>query len=116
MNKLDMNLFAFVAFINQNQHSHSISGLSIDDGYEWYNYMWNQWLRNSDAGREIMNRGINNIPDTNRMGWSTGTSRTHPTWTSTTTWDKLDTTNSRMSAMGEDDEDDEVEWDDFLVQ
>jgi len=116
MNKLDMNLFAFVAFINQNQHSHSISGLSIDDGYEWYNYMWNQWLRNSDAGREIMNRGINNIPDTNRMGWSTGTSRTHPTWTSTTTWEKLDTTNSRTSAMGEDDEDDEVEWDDFLVQ
>jgi hypothetical protein len=53
MNKLDMNLFAFVAWLQQNRQAHSISGLTIDDGYEWYNHMWNQWLRNSDAGRTM---------------------------------------------------------------
>jgi hypothetical protein len=47
------------------------------------------------GNRDTTIMGGDNIPDTNRMGWSTGTSRTHPTWTSTTTWDKLDTTNSR---------------------
>ena len=52
--------------------------------------MWNLWLKNSDAGREICNGEMNNIPDTNGTG---GTSKTHPTWTSTTTWDKLDTKN-----------------------
>jgi hypothetical protein len=54
MNKLDMNLFAFVAWLEQNRHAHSEDRLTINDGYEWYNYMWNIWLKNSDAGREMM--------------------------------------------------------------
>jgi hypothetical protein len=54
MNKLDMNLFAFVAWLEQNRHAHSEDRLTINDGYEWYNYMWNLWLKNSDVGREMM--------------------------------------------------------------
>jgi len=54
MNKLDMNLFAFVAWLEMNRHAHSENRLTINDGYEWYNYMWNQWLKNSDAGRGMM--------------------------------------------------------------
>jgi hypothetical protein len=54
MNKLDMNLFAFVAWLEQNRHAHSEDRLTINDGYEWYNYMWNIWLKNSDAGRGMM--------------------------------------------------------------
>jgi hypothetical protein len=70
MNKLDMNLFAFVAWLGRNQHVHSEDGLTINDGYEWYNYMWNMWLKNSDIGRKISNgeittMGGNNNPDTN---------------------------------------------------
>ena len=90
MNKLDMNLFAFVAWLNQNQHAHSISGLSIDDGYEWYNYMWNLWLKNSDAGKEIMNgeitTGRNNNPDTNT---STTGNISDNMWTKTLTNDRI---------------------------
>jgi hypothetical protein len=67
MNKLDMNLFAFVAWLVRNQHAHSEDGLIVNDGYEWYNYMWNQWLRNSDIGKKISNGEIttvNNNPGT----------------------------------------------------
>lgn len=53
MDKLDMNLFAFVSYVNLNRHAHSIDGLTINDGYEWYNYMWQTWLKNSDTGRKI---------------------------------------------------------------
>jgi hypothetical protein len=70
MSKLDMNLFAFVAWLGRNQHVHSEDELTVNDGYEWYNYMWNMWLKNSDIGRKISNgeikmMGGDNIPDTN---------------------------------------------------
>jgi hypothetical protein len=70
MSKLDMNLFAFVAWLGRNQHVHSEDGLTVNDGYEWYNYMWNMWLKNSDIGRKISNGEItmiggDNNPDTN---------------------------------------------------
>lgn len=89
-----MNLFAFMAWLVRNQHSHSISGLTIDDGYEWYNHMWNQWLQNSDIGRKICNgeittMGINNIPDNMDENITTDKNTNHPRWTSTTTWDNL---------------------------
>ena len=89
MSKLDMNLFAFVAWLGRNQHAHSEDGLTVNDGYEWYNYMWNIWLKNRDAGRKISNGEIttvNNIPDTNPS--TTGNiSNTweENTWTSTET-------------------------------
>jgi len=89
MNKLDMNLFAFVAWLERNQHAHSEDGLTVNDGYEWYNYMWNLWLKNSDAGREIMNgeittmRGDNNIPDN-----MTGENNTSTTGNISNTWEE----------------------------
>ena len=132
MNKLDMNLFAFVTWLEQNRHAHSLlireNKLTINDGYEWYNYMWKIWLKNSDAGRAMMMnkktfeqinqdnpvtrgstalvykqeplninsmlRGDNNIPDTDE-NITTDKNINHPRWTSTTTWDKLDTSNNR---------------------
>ena len=94
MSKLDMNLFAFVAWLGRNQHAHSEDGLTVNDGYEWYNYMWNQWLRNSDIGRKISNgdttvMGINNIPDNTDENITMDKNTNHPMWTSTTTWDNL---------------------------
>ena len=112
MNKLDMNLFAFVAWLEQNRHAHSEDRLTINDGYEWYNYMWNIWLKNSDAGREMMmecyfipssntsatticgNCGKEKMLHTIGSGIETRDKNTnHPRWTSTTTWDKLDMNN-----------------------
>jgi hypothetical protein len=106
MNKLDMNLFAFVAWLEQNRHAHSENRLTINDGYEWYNYMWNIWLKNSDAGKEIMNGGMNIIPDNTDENITTDKNTNHPRWTSTTTWDKLDMNNVtrgkiNMSALRE---------------
>jgi hypothetical protein len=90
MNKLDMNLFAFVAWLGRNQHVHSEDGLTVNDGYEWYNYMWNLWLKNSDAGKEIMNgeitTGRNNNPDTNT---STTGNISDNMWTKTLTNDRI---------------------------
>jgi hypothetical protein len=101
MNKLDMNLFAFVAWLERNRHAHSEDRLTINDGYEWYNYMWNKWLQNSDIGKSISNgdttvMGINNIPDTNTdENITTDKNTNHPRWTSTTTWDNLDANNNQ---------------------
>ena len=94
MNKLDMNLFAFVAWLGRNQHVHSEDGLTVNDGYEWYNYMWNMWLKNSDAGREMSNGVMNNIPDTNNMtGENNNTNTTgnisDNMWTKTLTNDRI---------------------------
>jgi hypothetical protein len=52
---LNMELFAFVAWLGRNQHVQNIDGLTVNDGYEWYNYMWNIWLKNTDAGKIILN-------------------------------------------------------------
>ena len=90
MSKLDMNMFAFVAWLGRNQHAHSEDGLTVNDGYEWYNYMWNQWLQNSDVGRKISNGeittmgGNNNIPDTNTTG-----NISDNMWTKTLTNDRI---------------------------
>ena len=85
-----MNLFAFVAWLGRNQHVHSEDGLTVNDGYEWYNYMWNLWLKNSDAGKEIMNgeitTGRNNNPDTNT---STTGNISDNMWTKTLTNDRI---------------------------
>jgi hypothetical protein len=61
--KLDNNLFAFTAFLIRNQHVETESKLKIDDGYEWYNYIWNKWLINSDEGENIMKAINNSSPD-----------------------------------------------------
>jgi hypothetical protein len=77
MSKLNDNLFAFTAWLVRNRHAETEDKLRIIDGYDWYNYMWNKWLQNSDAGTRIQNgeetiMGNNNNPDTtNNM--TTGT-------------------------------------------
>jgi len=77
MSKLNMNLFAFTSWLVRNRHAETEAKLRIIDGYEWYDYMWNKWLQNSDAGARIQNgeetiMGNNNNPDTtNNM--TTGT-------------------------------------------
>jgi hypothetical protein len=64
MNKLNDNLFAFTAWLVRNRHVETEAKLKIIDGYEWYDYMWNKWLQNSDAGREIMTMINNNTMTT----------------------------------------------------
>jgi len=122
MSKLDMNLFAFVAWLVRNQHAHSEDRLTINDGYEWYNYMWNKWLQNSDIGKKISNGdttviGINNIPDTNTdENITTDKNTNHPRWTSTTTWDNLDANNNQSNTkIANPYEDDSVYIDELML-
>jgi hypothetical protein len=69
--KLDDNLFAYTAWLMRNTHVETETGLTISDGYKWHNYMWDKWLHNSDAGRQILNnevrKNMNNNPDTTNM-------------------------------------------------
>jgi hypothetical protein len=48
------NTFAFTSWLVRNTNVETETGLTELDGYEWYNYMWDKWLHNSDAGRKIM--------------------------------------------------------------
>jgi len=64
MSKLNMNLFAFTSWLVRNRHAETEDKLRIIDGYEWYDYMWNKWLQNSDAGGEIMTMINNNTMTT----------------------------------------------------
>lgn len=52
-NKIPMPdwVLGWTSFITRNTHV-EYNGLTIKDGYEWYNYMWDKWLQNSDLGRE----------------------------------------------------------------
>ena len=46
-------LLGWSGFITQNTHV-EYEGLTIKDGYEWYKYMWEKWLQNSDLGRQYL--------------------------------------------------------------
>ena len=46
-------VLGWTGFIIQNTHV-EYNGLTINDGYEWYEYMWDMWLQNSDLGREYL--------------------------------------------------------------
>jgi len=61
------NIFAFTAWLVRNTHVETETGLTQRDGYEWYNYMWDKWLHNSDMGRKIINDMMkkNNINNNN---------------------------------------------------
>jgi len=66
------NTFAFTSWLVRNTHAETETGLTERDGYEWYNYMWEKWLHNSDMGRTIINdmvknNNINNNPGTTNM-------------------------------------------------
>jgi hypothetical protein len=55
MSKLNMNLFAFTSWLMINRHAETEDKLRIIDGYDWYNYMWNKYLGNTDVGKQIKN-------------------------------------------------------------
>jgi hypothetical protein len=69
--KLDDNTFAFTAWLMRNTHVETETGLTEFDGHEWYNYMWDKWLHNSDAGRKIINDGVRNNMMNNNPGTET---------------------------------------------
>jgi hypothetical protein len=48
------NIFAFTSWLVRNTHVETETGLTERDGYEWYEYMWNTWLQNTDKGKKIM--------------------------------------------------------------
>jgi hypothetical protein len=61
------NTFAFTSWLVRNTHVETETGLTERDGYDWYNYMWEKWLHNSDMGRTIINDMVkkNNINNNN---------------------------------------------------
>jgi hypothetical protein len=54
MTNLDMEMFAFLSWLDFNRDVETIDGLLRKDGYEWYNSQWKSWLHNSDAGKQIL--------------------------------------------------------------
>lgn len=52
MTDLNMDMFAFLSWLERNKEAHTLDGLTIRDGYKWYDYMWKCWLKNSDAGKQ----------------------------------------------------------------
>jgi hypothetical protein len=54
MRDLDWNMFAFLNWLERNREAHTANGLTIKDGYGWYNRQWKCWLKNSDTGKQIL--------------------------------------------------------------
>jgi len=54
MTDLNMDMFAFLTWLDFNRDVETIDGLLRKDGYEWYNSQWKSWLHNSDAGKQIL--------------------------------------------------------------
>jgi hypothetical protein len=77
---LDLEMFAFLSWLDFNRDVKTIDGLLRKDGYDWYNSQWKSWLHNSDAGKRTLshsgevtwwgintyriNTGEDNNPDT----------------------------------------------------
>jgi hypothetical protein len=53
MKDLDWNMFAFLSWLERNKEAHTLDGLTIKDGYAWYNEQWKCWLKNSNTGIEM---------------------------------------------------------------
>jgi hypothetical protein len=53
MTDLNMDMFAFLSWLERNRDAHTLDGLTMSDGYGWYNEQWKCWLKNSDAGKQI---------------------------------------------------------------
>jgi hypothetical protein len=54
MMDLNMDMFAFLSWLERNRKTEPLEGLTIKDGYEWYNVQWNCWLNNSDIGKRLL--------------------------------------------------------------
>jgi len=51
---LDLEMFAFLSWLDFNRDVKTIDGLLRKDGYDWYNSQWKSWLHNSDAGKRTL--------------------------------------------------------------
>jgi hypothetical protein len=83
MNKLDTNLFAFILWVKNGSKAYASSPetkgvLTINDGYEWYNCMWDIWLKTTEEGITMCNGDttMNNNPDTTNNTVRTGQNNT----------------------------------------
>jgi hypothetical protein len=45
-------LLNWTAFLARNTHA-EIDGISYEDGPEWFELMWESWLKHSDYGRRL---------------------------------------------------------------
>jgi hypothetical protein len=54
MMDLNMNMFAFLTWLERNRDAHTVNGVTMSDGYNWYDAQWKCWLKNSDAGKQIL--------------------------------------------------------------
>jgi hypothetical protein len=63
--KINDNTFAFTAWLVKNTHVETETGLTEFDGYDWYNYMWEKWLQNTDKGKKITNDLLKNTMNNN---------------------------------------------------
>jgi hypothetical protein len=59
--KLDDSIFAFTSWLMRNTHVETETGLTKFDGYDWYNYMWNKWVNNSDMGRKTIQEELDKL-------------------------------------------------------
>jgi len=66
---LNMDMFAFLSWLERNKEAHSLDGLTIRDGYKWYDYMWKTWLKNSDAGKRTLNHKPYNPNRSGEITW-----------------------------------------------
>jgi hypothetical protein len=48
-------LIGWTSFIVRNTHVRQ-NGLTIRDGSEWYEYMWDKWLHNTDLGKQYLEK------------------------------------------------------------
>jgi hypothetical protein len=48
-------LIGWTEFIVRNTHVRH-KGLTIRDGKEWYEYMWDKWLHNTDLGKQYLEK------------------------------------------------------------
>jgi hypothetical protein len=56
-NKIPMPdwVLGWTGFVTRNTQV-EYNGLTINDGYDWYEYMWNKWLQNSDLGQHYLEK------------------------------------------------------------
>ena len=69
MTDLNMDMFAFLSWLERNKEAHSLDGLTMSDGYKWYDYMWKCWLENSDAGKRTLNHKPYNQNRSGEITW-----------------------------------------------
>jgi hypothetical protein len=93
MMDLNMNMFAFLNWLERNRDAHTVNGVTMSDGYNWYDAQWKSWLHNSDAGKIILtnSRLYNSIIDGEVTWWGGNPGMN----------DDVETTDEKTTATGE---------------